>query len=322
MPEARRDLSNIYVRLGALALTRRDLDAAGRRFERCRELTETLAHEVGTPEARELLALNYAYLGDLAGISGDLDAAGCLCEQSMELTKALADELGTPAAYRLLSVSYHKLGHLALARSDLDVAGRWFEQGLKIATTLARELGTPEARADLARSQFQRAGLALLCQDFEPAVALMRAALETRRALHAEHPTAHGRAELIASLTGLLPLTAMLEGTDTAALIEDLVGLAGGAVLAGETSGQVLTRATALVSSALAQAVTETGDAARVLAEARRLFESVQNVAAPMEAAVADACITMNDILCGVISPPAAHPARCSATRSSCCARN
>ena len=156
-PEARRDLSVSYGRLGDIARVRGRLAEAEGWFAQARGIHESLAQELGTPEARRDLSVSYDDLGDIAQVRSRLAEAEDWYSQACALREALAQELGTSRARRDLSLSYGNLGDIARAGSRLVQAEGWFQQARALHEALAPELGTPEACRDLSVS-YQRLG--------------------------------------------------------------------------------------------------------------------------------------------------------------------
>ena len=185
--------AGVLERIGRIALTRGDLDAADRSLAEAVALRRRTVDRLQTPEATTALANSLRQVGDLHCERQDMGAASTAFVESLQVLDAAGTLEPTPFMLRARSLALERLGRVALVIDDLDAAEGMFEQRLELDLSVATSLQTPAAWRNVLTSEFWLADVAEARGDADAAEARFTRTLGLARDLLAHQDTADAR---------------------------------------------------------------------------------------------------------------------------------
>ncbi len=138
-PNAQRDLSISFERVGTLCIEEGKLSEARQYFEQCLVIALRLVEaEPRSPQKQRDLAVSFSKLGQVCIEEGKLSEARQYFEQCLVIARQI-DEADPSSVERQrdLSMSFNELGEVCVKEGNLSDAREYFEQGLVIARQLA-----------------------------------------------------------------------------------------------------------------------------------------------------------------------------------------
>lgn len=146
---ARRNLSVVYEKMGALCRESGRLEEAVQWQLKALALSEAEAAEIGTANARRDLANEYDNAGRIQDALGHLQEAENWYKKSFEIRKALVEETGTVDAWDALSTSLRNLGDMRFQMGEIPESLDWYRKSLKVSEVLAAETNAADERRKL-----------------------------------------------------------------------------------------------------------------------------------------------------------------------------
>ena len=151
-PEAQRDLSVAYNKVGDILQVLGKLDAALENYKRGLAIAKEVEKVENTIWSRSNLSMSYNNVGGILEVLGSLEGAKENYRKSLEIRKKLSEEQNTPEVLRDLSISYDHVGDIMEVQGNFPSALDNYQRSYSIRNGLIKEQSTPKLRRDLSIS--------------------------------------------------------------------------------------------------------------------------------------------------------------------------
>lgn len=185
-PQARRDLSVAYERVGSIRLNQGRLADAATAYTQALDLVSQLAAaDPADAWSKRQVSVNCEKLGAVRYFQGDFNAAATAYARNLNLRLELAQAAPTNAqAQRDLAIAYSRIGDLRSAQGNLPEATNAYGNGLPIFLRLAKaEPANRQAQRDLWTSYINLGNAHVTREDYPAAAAAITNAMEIARRL-------------------------------------------------------------------------------------------------------------------------------------------
>ena len=167
-PDAKRNLSNAYEKLGYIQELNGALSSALQYYRKMLELRIQVAEESHRIDAQLDLSLGYDDIGKILRDYGHLDKAEDYFYQALQIRNSVMEISCTPYVQRLLSISYDMLGDLFQLKNEPDLEFECINQALQLRQDIFQAAGSLEATHDLSIS-YKKMGDFIVSTDLESA---------------------------------------------------------------------------------------------------------------------------------------------------------